>query len=283
MNALDGRLNAFRPDLADERLQGRVEAARFTAGESAMVAVPLADVHTAPDPAAGMDTQFLHGDAVLVFERRGGWAWVQGERDGYVGYVREGALGSAASKPTHIVHAARSFVYPEPDMKTPRSGAHSIGARLTVVEEVERRGTRYAVLDSGGAMIAKHIRPVSEHAADYVSVAEQLLQTPYLWGGVSGFGIDCSGLVQLSLFMAGRTVLRDTDMQEYSLGTPIEPKTLRRGDLVFWRGHVAIMTDEKSIVHANGYSMIVSLEPLAEAIRRIELLYGLPAGYRRIT
>lgn len=283
MTMVDRRVNAFRPDLADERLKGRVEAERFAAGESAVIVEPVANLHGAPDEAAGMDTQFLHADAVHVFERKDGWAWVQGVRDGYVGYVREAALGQFDAEPTHVVCVPRSFVYPQADLKRPPTHAHSMGARLMVAEEEERRGTRYALFDSGEAMIAGHLRPVSCTAPDFVSVTEQFLHTPYLWGGASGFGIDCSGLVQLSLFMAGRDTPRDTDMQEAGLGSPLDPAArLKRGDLVFWRGHVAIMTDGENLIHANGYTMTVATEPLSQAIRRIAPLYGEPTSYRRL-
>ncbi|WP_274423615.1 C40 family peptidase [Chelativorans sp. YIM 93263] len=280
---LDRRLNAFRPDLADEDLKRHVEATRFTVGEPAAVAAPVASVHQAPDASAGMDTQFLHGDTVRVFERKDGWAWVQNVRDNYVGYVRESELGDVPQAPTHIVCIPRSFVYPEADMKAPPVRTQSIGARLAVRDVIEKGTTRYALLESGEAMIAPHLRLLDEASADFVSVAEAFLGTPYLWGGASGFGIDCSGLVQLSLFMAGREVPRDTDMQEAALGSPIsEASMLSRGDLVFWRGHVAIMMDGKTVVHANGYTMTVSQESLAEAIQRITPLYGQPTGYRRL-
>lgn len=279
---LDRRLHAYRSDLADARLKGRVEAQHYVEGRPAMVAAPVANVHSAPSVTAGMDTQLLHGDAVLVFESKDGWSWIQAERDGYVGYVVDTMLGSPGPAPTHVVSAPRSFVYPEPELKTPPIAAYSMGARITVVGEAEKRSTRYFLLSSGGAMIAKHLRPINEHASDFVSVAEQFVHTPYLWGGASGFGIDCSGLVQLSLFMAGQRVSRDTDMQAKEIGRAIDPRaTLRRGDLVFWRGHVAIMTDGENIIHASGHGMIVEREPLAAAIQRIEPLYGAPVIYRR--
>jgi cell wall-associated NlpC family hydrolase len=281
MISLDRRLNACRPDLADERLKGRVSAERFVAGEPADVIVAVVDLHSAPETGAGIDTQLLFGDPVRVFERKAGWAWVQAGRDGYVGYIKEETLG-ALVEPTHLVAVPRSVVYPEPELKTPPISVQSMGARVAVVEEVEKRGTRYALLSSGGVMIAGHLRPLDQPFPDYVSVAEIFLHTPYLWGGASGFGIDCSGLVQLSMFMAGRRVLRDTDMQAEGIGHPVEAEAgLRRGDLVFWRGHVAVMVDGETIIHANGHTMTVAREPLTEAAGRIERLYGRPTGYRR--
>lgn len=283
MSALDPRLNAHRADLADARLKGRVEAARFTQAEAAAVVVPVLDLRAAPRADAGVDTQILCGDAVRVFERRGGWAWVQAERDSYVGYALEAGLDAPGAEVTHTVIAQRSFVYPRPELKAPALAAHSMGAGVAVVGTVEKRGTGYALLAQGGAMIAGHLRPVAEHESDYVAVAERLLHAPYLWGGTSGFGIDCSGLVQLAMRMAGRAVLRDTDMQAASIGKVIDPQQtpLRRGDLVFWKGHVAIMLDGTQTLHANGHAMTVAREPLAGAIERIALLYGRPTAYRR--
>ncbi|MEO5324903.1 NlpC/P60 family protein [Mesorhizobium sp. CC13] len=285
MTARDNRLHAFRPDLADARLEGEVSAERFVAGRPARVAAPVADVRRAPRPDAGLNTQLLCGDDVLVFDEAEGFAWLQAERDGYVGYVSAADLAPRAADPTHVVTAPRSFVYPGPDMKLPRVRALSLGSRVTVTGEAETRGTRYGLLPSGEAMVLQHLAPIGTVAEDFVSVAERLIDTPYLWGGSSAFGIDCSGLVQLSMHMAGRDVLRDSDMQAGALGTPLDPgpdhSALRRGDLVFWKGHVAIMTDAANMIHANGHTMTVAREGLREAIARIGYLYGGPTGFRR--
>ncbi|ESY94758.1 NlpC/P60 family protein [Mesorhizobium sp. LNHC209A00] len=285
MTARDARLHAFRSDLADARLKGEVTADRFVAGRPARIAASVADLRKGPRPDAGINTQFLFGDDVLVFEQTEGWAWVQGERDGYVGYVADPVLGRRDHASTHIVSVPRTFLYPGPDLRFPIAGQLSVGSTVTVTGAAETRGTHYALLPSGKAVIAGHLQPIGEVVGDYVSVAEMFLGTPYLWGGVSGFGIDCSGLVQLAMRMAGRDVLRDSDMQAVSIGEPLEPgpdfSGLRRGDLVFWKGHVAIMTDAETMIHANGHTMLVSREGLKEAIARIGYLYGGPTGFRR--
>ena len=251
--------------------KGEVAAERFVAGRPARIVAPVADVQKEPRPDAAMNTQFLRGDDVTVFDEAEGWAWVQAERDRYVGYVSAGFLGARDGTPTHVVSVPRTFLYPGADLKLPRQGELSLGSSVAVTGFAETRGTRYAVLSSAKALIAGHLMPVGEHAEDFVAVAEMLVQTPYLWGGASGFGIDCSGLVQLSMRMAGRDVLRNSDMQAETIGDPIEPgdgfSGLQRGDLVFWKGHVAIMTDEKTMIHANGHTMLVSREGLARRHR----------------
>ncbi len=278
---LDRRLNAFRPDLADIALKGQVEADRFVTPQLAMITQPVVALRPKPDLNVGMDTELLMGEQVQVFERNRGWAWVQAVDDGYVGYLPEETLGPLAAT-THVVTVPRTFVYSGPDLRFPTRMALSMGSRLMISGEAETRGTRYFMLPDGGALVSRHLRPIAEpHISDYVSIAALFLETPYLWGGKSGFGIDCSGLVQLAMRMAGQEAPRDSDMQASGLGVPVERAELRRGDLVFWKGHVAIMEDETSMIHANGHTMTVARETLEAAIDRIGWLYGTPTGYRR--
>lgn len=283
---LDRRLNAFRADLADARLRGSVAAGRFVAGRKARVAVPVLDVRAAPRADAGLDTQLILGDEVCVFDENEDYAWVQAGRDSYVGYVAASGLARPGDAPTHVVGVPRTFLYAEPDMKKRATAALSLGSRLAIVGAATTRGTDYALLESGEAVVAAHLRPAGEAAPDHVAVAATLERTPYLWGGASAFGIDCSGLVQLSLLMAGKPAPRDTDMQAAALGAPLnvgdDLAGLGRGDLVFWNGHVAIMADGEEIIHASGHAMMVVRERLADAIERIARLYGRPVGFRRL-
>jgi cell wall-associated NlpC family hydrolase len=283
MTALpDRRLHAYRPDLAEEALRGSVPAGHYVAGTPARLSASVASLRPRPDETAGIDTQVLFGEGLRVLDRADGWAWVKSDFDGYVGYLPETALDATVTPATHIVAVPRTFAYTGPDLRTPMAFALSIGSRLTVVGESETRGTRYFTLEGGQSVVAGHCLPVGETVGnDYVAIAGRFLETPYLWGGRSGFGLDCSALVQLSMMMTARSAPRDSDMQAAGLGAPIAREELRRGDLVFWKGHVAIMEDEATIIHANGHTMSVAREPLAAAIERTGYLYQQPTGYRR--
>lgn len=285
---LDRRINAFRPDLADRRLEGRVAAERYVDGRPMRVTVPSTPIRRAPHPGAAIDTEALMGEAVTVFEDTiEGWAWIQLQTEGYVGYVSSDALGPEGTAPTHAVTALRTFLYPGPDMKLPPLGALSIGARITISGEAETRGTLFGLLaGGGGAVVLRHVAPLdAPPEPDFVAVAERFLNVPYLWGGRTSLGVDCSGLVQLALAAAGHAVQRDTDQQAATIGASLGPDALdapRRGDLVFWKGHVGIIRDADTLLHASGYQMQVVAEPLRAALARIAASAGPPVAVRRI-
>lgn len=283
MTTLDRRLTPARPDLADERLRDLVEASRFVRGVPHRVVAPSAPLRREPYPDAPLDSEALMGEAATVYDEFEGFAWGQLEADGYVGYLPAEALGPMAAAPTHRVVALRTFLYPGPSLKLPPLGHLSLGAGVTPAES--KAG--YARLTTGGWLFEGHLAPAGEHASDFVSVAETMLGAPYLWGGKTSLGLDCSGLVQLSLAMAGIPAPRDSDMQGAGLGYPVEPGPdfgrLRRGDLVFWRGHVGIMLDPERLLHANGHHMAVAIEPLRTAEQRIrEKTFGPITGARRL-
>lgn len=283
---LDKRLNVFRPDLADQRLIGTVEAAKFVVGTVMQVIDPLVDIRRLPRPDAPVDSQALYGEMVLLFEDLEGFGWAQLQTDNYVGYIAMNALTAHISPPTHTVAAPRTFLYPGADMKFPVTKSLSIGSRITVISDAETRGTRYLKLASGEFIVANHARAVSDHASDPVTVALRLLETPYLWGGRSAFGIDCSGIVQLAHALCGTALPRDSDMlMDFAgrqIGEGADHEPLQRGDLVFWKGHVALMQNDHIVLHASGHAMAVISEPYLSARERIKAMYGLPVSYRRI-
>ncbi|MCX5580682.1 C40 family peptidase [Kaistia terrae] len=271
---LDARENAFRPDLADARLRGHVEAERFVEGDLRRIVVPSTPMRRAPRSDALIDSEALMGELVRVFEQTAeGWAWVQLETDAYVGYVSSDALGPVDPVPTHRVTALRTFVYSAADLKFPPVAALSMGSLLALGQEAETRGTQYRWLaDFSGAVVARHVTAVDEaFDSDFVRVAERFLETPYLWGGRSSLGLDCSGLVQLSLAATGVPVPRDTALQESAIGSQVESGLdgeLRRGDLLFWNGHVGILRDPATLLHASGFQMAVVSEPLSDVLAR---------------
>ena len=273
--SLDPRLHAWRPDLADIRLKGEVEAARFIQGTPRRVVAAAAPIKRTPRADAGLDSEALRGETFTVFEDAAeGWSWGQLETDSYVGYLPTDALGPEAPAPTHRVTALRTFLYPGPDLKLPARACLSLGARLALAGAAETRGTGYRLLTGGeGAVVEAHVAPLdAPPEADFVAVAERFLGTPYLWGGRTSIGLDCSGLVQLALMAAGHPAPRDTDLQETMTGHLVAGGAaagLRRGDLVFWRGHVGIMIDGEYMIHASGHHMAAVIEPLAEAVARI--------------
>ncbi len=277
--ALDPRLNAFRDDLAADVLEGQVDAPRFASGRPAHVTVPVTALRRRPDADGPRDTELLHGESVSVFDEADGFAWVQSQRDAYVGYVSLDALEAGTPTPTHRVAALRSFIYGEPDLKSPMNSWVSLNSPLAVT------GTqgRFSVLAGGGYVFSDHLSAIDVFAPDYVSVAEQFLETPYLWGGRSSLGLDCSGLVQCALEAAGITCPRDTDMQEAALGTTMpDSEPLQRGDLLFWKGHVGIMTDGATLLHANATHMKTVEEAVEPAIARIAQTDGPVTSVKRL-
>lgn len=269
MNAFDRRLTPARPDLAAQHLEGQVEAERYVAGELREVIDAQAPVRRAPVPDAPLETEALMGERVTVYEfTEEGWAWVQLESDGYVGWMPASALLAPRTTPTHKVAALRTLIFPGPSIKLPPVVLPPLGAKLAIMRQQDR-----LAVTSIGFLPASHLVPLDHVETDFVAVAERFLETPYLWGGKTSLGLDCSGLVQVALTACGIPCPRDSDMQEQALGSSIgagpDYSDLRRGDLVFWKGHVAIVRDAATLLHANAYHMAVALEPIAAAIARI--------------
>ena len=280
MTVLDPRLHAFRADLADSRLRGRIDAAHYTPGDACEIIDPIASVRREPRFDAVQTTQALLGESVRVFDRGEGWAWVQTERDGYVGYLAEDSLGRGHGPATHRVSTPLTFSYPGPDHKAQPAALAPMNAQVRVVAS----GEKYAEIAGGRFMIARHLVPLADQAADFVAVAEQFSGVPYCWGGKTALGLDCSGLLQTALHAAGMACPRDSDMQEkLGHGLPLERlDALRRGDLVFWKGHVGIMTNPTDLLHANGHFMQVTRESLSTAIARIAAAHGPVTAIRRL-
>lgn len=277
---LDRRLTPARSDLAASYLKGQVEADCFKDGAPMEVRACIVDLRREPRPDAAVDTQVLFGERVEVYDEEEGWVWVQLDNDQYVGWIAANTLWSKLSRPTHRVCVPRTFIYPGPSIKLPPLLALPLGAE---VEVIERRGDFWMTTNSC-FIYASHLTQLDESFPDFVAIAEKLLNAPYLWGGKSWMGIDCSGLVQLSLLMRGYKAPRDSDLQEQQVGKPIDYNAgLQRGDLIFWKGHVGIMRDESTLLHANGTHMLVSSEPLSLVRdRNLQAGAGDITSYRRL-
>ena len=274
----DPRLTPARPDLAATHLRGKVEAASFVEGELQEVIVGQAPLRKTPSHDAPLLTEALRGEHVTVYETDDeGWAWGQLQDDSYVGYLPAAALLVPGAAPTHRVTALRTLVFPEASIKAPPVDALPLGARVVVL----RIQGEFAVTP-GGFVPARHLALTATVETDFVTVAQRFVGVPYLWGGKTTLGLDCSGLVQVALGACGTKCPRDSDMQEKALGKSVSLAGLQRGDLIYWKGHVAIALGRNSMIHANAFHMAVTIEPVAEALARIGATGSQVTSVRRL-
>ncbi len=272
MMSLDRRLHAYRADLAESGLRGQVDAAAFADGEPFRVTAPVLPLRGAPRPGASLDTELLFGEDVTVFDRRDGWSWIKAARDGYVGYApNDGLTATESPTPaTHRVATLRTFLFSRPDLKVPPVKVLHHGSLL----RIGGRSGDYYELESGGFVYAAHIRSLEKPDTDPVETARLYLHTPYLWGGRSSLGLDCSALVQLAWMACGIPCPRDSDMQRDGFGDNVpyagDESVLKRGDLVFWKGHVGIWIAPESFLHANASDMCVAERAFAQTAAHIE-------------
>ncbi|VAV95730.1 NLP/P60 family lipoprotein [hydrothermal vent metagenome] len=276
----DHRLTLARPDLADGQLMGKVAAKKYAATTPYQVIVPVTGLYLQPEPDQSLQTELLFGECFMVLEIKNGKAWGQAVSDGFVGYVDASALSQTCPSPTHWVCALRTPLYKWPDLKAPVSGFLHKNSQVHISDSDDH----YRNVGPGW-IHAGDLATLGDWHQDFVATALQYLHTPYVWGGRSSLGLDCSALLQNALFAAGRSCLRDADMQETSLGQPVafsgNTEQLHRGDLVFWKGHVGIIADHDQLLHANAHHMATALEPAKPALQRIQKTAGPVTSVRR--
>lgn len=273
----DARVSAIRPDLADVALADLYFAPHYAAAVPRGCAVASVPVRAAPDAGAQAITELLHGEAFHMLDARGGWVWGYCSHDHYVGYVPLDALGEPIAA-SHVT-TARAPIFTAADIKAPIALLLPAGARLAGTAEGNFLAT------GEGFVHLRHVRALDAPETDWVAVAERDLGMPYVWGGRGGLGLDCSGLIQTALAACGIPCPRDTDQQAQAIGDALDDTAaLRRGDIIFFPGHVGLMVDGERLIHANAHAMAVTVEPLADVIARLKDSFEQPVtGRRRIT
>ncbi len=260
---LDPRLTPAREDIAASWLKDQVKAPKYVEPKRSSIGASIASMYRSPDKNQSIETQLIFGESVDIYEQKNGWAWVQSLRDGYVGYIDTSDLTAADNEPTHRVTNIGTFIYPEATIKTTPASTLSYGSLVTVTSEKDG----LSQLATGGYVPSAHLAAIDFHSDEAVAEAFRFLGVPYLWGGRSHIGLDCSALIQLVLQACNYKAPRDADLQEKHLGKPIDREDVQGGDLVFFRGHVGLMVDDSTLIHANDRSMAVSIDDLDEYVR----------------
>ncbi len=282
---MDRRITPVRNDLAADWLRDKFKAERYAAGEPCTVIRDGAPLHFSPERSATMESQLIHGEVFQVYEQRDGWCWGQNLTDNYVGYVPAVDLAADLPAPDHQVAALHCHLYTEPDLKRPTAGIISMSARVKIID-IDGKFCRIA---SGYWLHSRHLVSLDYNTQDLIGTAVKFIGVPYLWGGRTAQGLDCSSLVQITMAMAGIPAPRDSDLQEAGLGTPVamdNPRDFSRieeGDLVFFPGHVGLFVNDWRFLHASAFDMQVSLHGFSDVLDRANSDNAGVTSIRRVT
>jgi hypothetical protein len=271
----DHRVTPARADLAAAHLKGQVDAPRYAEGKKFSIGAGRTALRVRPTDDAGQDSELLFGESFTVYDRANGWVWGQAVNDLYVGYVRESVLMTPFTAEANVT-ALMAPVFAAADLKTPVRELLPLNAAVPF----KGRQGDYVKIADGAWLHQRHLEPLGQ--TDFVAVAERFVGVPYVWGGKTAAGLDCSGLIQTALQAVGKAAPRDTDMMEKALGELTAQSQVRRGDLVFWKGHMGVMLDESRLLHANAFHMVVAIEPLDDAIARIRPAAGPVTSVKRL-
>ncbi len=272
---IDKRLNAYRDDLADISLKGKVQSAQFIKPTKAVASAPSSSLRRGPAESDPVEKELLRGEKINVFEEKSGWCWVQSLRDGYVGYTKASSINYKNTvKMTHQVNSLRSLLFAEPNLKSFVKGHLSLNAIVSVISVKDK----FSQLECGSWIFSGHIQHINISNLTFLEAAKLYLEAPYLWGGNNNLGVDCSGLVQMAALAIGAILPRDADMIEDHF-TEIVPYTnddtiLEINDLFFWPGHVGIYAGDNMILHANATDMKVSYHNIDFLLPHIEAQEG---------
>ena len=260
----DSRITPIRRDLASAAYKAIVKRKKYVTAKPATVKSTFSPLYS--NKGSKLSTQLLYGEECDVFETKNGWSWIQSRRDNYVGYTPTINLTRKIYKPNSKVISLRTVIYTKPDIKSVTKGYLSFNS---LVEVIKIKG-KYSLIKNLGWCPSLDLAKIKSSKFNHIDLSKQYLDTPYLWGGRDSMGIDCSGLVQNLHQINNRSFPRDTDMQEIFVTNEVKyEKDLKAGDLVFWKGHVAMMIDNSNIIHANAYHMNTAIEPLSTAKKRI--------------
>ena len=260
----DTRITPIRRDLASTAYKAIVKRKKYVTAKLATVKSAFTPLYS--NKGSKLSTQLLYGEECDVFETKNGWSWIQSRRDNYVGYTPTINLTRKIYKPNSKVISLRTVIYTKPDIKSVTKGYLSFNS---LVEVIKIKG-KYSLIKNLGWCPSLDLVKIKSSKFNHIDLSKQYLDTPYLWGGRDSMGIDCSGLIQNLHQINNRPFPRDTDMQEIFVTNEVKyEKDLKAGDLVFWKGHVAMMIDNSNIIHANAFHMKTAIEPLSTAKKRI--------------